>query len=177
LTPKGRKRLNEAITAEKKYHSYANSVNKIKNKKARREVSFDLHEGVDRDSVRLHNKYSKNKISKKEINDIISKIDDYDNYLKKNMNKVLKGKKIMKKYGIKVKGKSIEDIAFEKEHISKKESNKRINNIYKKYKADDIEGVLNNMSNNDYNKIPKNILYKDPPDIEKYLIENYKKFK
>jgi hypothetical protein len=83
----------------------------------------------------------------------------------------------MKKYGIKVKGKSIEDIAFEKEHISKKESNKRINNIYKKYKADDIEGVLNNMSNNDYNKIPKNILYKDPPDIEKYLIENYKKFK
>ena len=130
--------------------------------------------------VSLHNKYSKHKISKKEINDIITKMDDYSDYLKKNYKKVLKGKKIMKKYGIKVKGKTIEDIAFKKEDdkdISKKEKKQRMNNIYKKYKADDIEGVLNNMSDKDYNKIPKDILYKDPPDIEDYIVKNYKKFK
>ena len=52
-----------------------------------------------------------------------------------------------------------------------------MNNLYKKHNADDIEGMLKNMSNKDLNKIPKNIMNGDPPEIMDYLTKNYKRFK
>ena len=50
-----------------------------------------------------------------------------------------------------------------------KTNRKQTNNLYNKYNTDDIEGVLKNMPKDKLNKIPKNILNGEAPDIENYL--------
>ena len=68
-------------------------------------------------------------------------------------------------------------IARGKAALTKQSKNKKqTNNIYSKYNADDIYGVLKNMSTNKINKIPKNILNGEATDIEAYIKKHKKDF-
>lgn len=67
-------------------------------------------------------------------------------------------------------------IAKGKAALTKKSKSNKTNNIYSKYNADDIHGVLKNMPKNKINKIPKNILNSEATDIEAYIKKHKKDF-
>ncbi len=101
LTSLGKKKLSSSITYDKKTDKLKDTIYNIKNKKARSEIISNLkYNPLETDTITLHNVYSKNKISKKEIKNITVKQMDLNSYLKKNMKNIQKGKKIINKYGI-----------------------------------------------------------------------------
>jgi hypothetical protein len=76
-------------------------VYNIKNKKARKEVISNLHyQPLETDVITLQNKYSKHKLSNKEIKEIVDQQVKVDRLLSDSFKEIQKGKKIISKYNI-----------------------------------------------------------------------------
>lgn len=101
LTKKGKKKLSKTIDYNRTKDKLANAVYDIKNKKARKEVLYYLrNEPLETDTITLQNAYSKNKLSKKEITNIVTQQAKLQGLLRDNLKEIEKGQKIINKYNI-----------------------------------------------------------------------------
>lgn len=101
LTEKGKKKLSKTIEYNRSRDKLADMVYGIKNKKARKEVlSYLCDEPLETDTITSQNKFSKNKLSNKEIKKIVNQQVKIQGLLRDNLKEIQKGQKIINKYNI-----------------------------------------------------------------------------